>query len=68
MESLKLPKGEISKILAALKNGEISLNDLINGGNGRYGINRGNRNNSEGIDGNGTKIPKDMIVLVLIVK
>ena len=51
MESLKLPDTEINKILAALKNGTISLDDIIGGANsGGQG-----ENNKKGIDGNGTK-------------
>ena len=52
MESLKLPEGEISKLLAALKKGDISLSDLVNNGNSGNSSMDGN---NKGIDGKGTK-------------
>ena len=49
MESLNLPDSEINKILAALKNGTIGLNDIVNGS----GLSNSSEN--KGIDGNGTQ-------------
>ena len=54
MESLKLPEGEISKLLAALKK-EISVSDLVNNGNSGNSSMDGN---NKGIDGKGTKNSK----------
>ena len=57
MESLKLPDSEINKILAALKNGTIGLDEIVGGingdGTGQQGID-GNVSQG-GIDGNGTQ-------------
>ena len=50
MESLKMPESEINKILMALKEGKITMDDLINGNNMASGIAA-----NKGIDGNGTK-------------
>ena len=61
MESLKLPDSEINKILAALKNGTVGLDEIVGGINGGGinggGINGGGQgaNNQQGIDGNGTQ-------------
>ena len=44
MSSLKLPEGEMAKLLPALKNGDISMKDLLNGNQ---------KNGNQGIDGNG---------------
>ena len=58
MESLKLPKNEIGKILSALQNGEISLDELIKASNGNNinGNNiNGNNIKKKGIDGKGTQ-------------
>jgi hypothetical protein len=52
MESLKLPDTEINKILAALKNGTISLDDIVSGNS--VGIGQGSTD-QKGIDGNGTQ-------------
>ena len=56
MQSLKLPEGELSKLLNALKNGDISMNDLVNGGQGGQAGQAGQvgqAGNNQGIDGNG---------------
>ena len=56
MESLKLPESELAKLLQALKNGDISLEDLINSANS---LNKsGSGSQDLGIDGNGTKDQK----------
>ena len=56
MESLKLPEGEISKLLAALKKGDISLSDLVNNGNSGNSSMDGNTLKVD--DGKGTKNSK----------
>jgi hypothetical protein len=63
MESLKLPDTEINKILAALKNGTIGLDEIVGGingvginGVGINGVGQGSTSTDQkGIDGNGTK-------------
>ena len=63
MQSLKLPEGEMAKLLNALKKGDISMNDLINGGQGVAGGQGGAGGQGvaggqggaggQGVDGNG---------------
>ena len=62
MSSLKLPEGEMAKLLQALKNGDISMNDLVNGQgvNQQPGSKQGSKQGLEqGIDGNGLKDNKE---------
>ena len=56
MSSLKLPEGEMAKLLQALKNGDISMNDLVNGQSGnqqagsKQGIDENKLSNQKGYD------------------
>ena len=52
----------MAKLLQALKNGDISMNDLVNGqgGNSQPGSKQGSKQGSEqGIDGNGLNDNKE---------